>query len=1542
MTDQRGIERPQDADADGTAIVDIGAMERYYVRIEGVVFHDENGDGILRWGESGCSGVTVYVDLDNDWQFDLDEPSAVTGASGSYTLDNVPPGVHFVRQVLSNDWYESAGVPGSLPERVSVGAPAGGAGGSYSSSPISGDGRFVAFSSWASNLVPGDTNDASDIFVFDRQQRTIERVSVNSQGNQANEKSSHPSISANGRYVAFASNASNLVPGDTIYSEDIFVFDRQQRTIERVSVDSSNPSISADGRYVAFSSLASNLVPDDTNNTVDIFVFDRQQGTTERVSVDSLGNQADDYCYSPSISADGRYVAFSSRASNLVPDDTNNADDVFVFDRQQRTIERVSVDSQGNQANHGSNDSPSISGDGRFVAFSSWASNLVPDDTNGDDDIFVFDRQQRTIELVSLDSQGNQANGFSSTPSISADGRYVAFSSYASNLVPGDTNNAVDIFVFDRQQRTIELVSFDSQGNQANDFSSTPSISADGRYVAFSSDASNLVPRDTNNAQDIFVFGRQQNTIELVSVGFEGNQANGDSAKSSISADGRYVAFSSDASNLVPDDTNNAVDIFVFDRRQRTIERVNIDSDGNQASEHSFSPSISVDGRYVAFSSFASNLVPDDTTYIEDIFVFDRQQRTIERVSVDPLGNQANGDSSKPSISADGRYVAFSSYASNLVPGDTNSTGDIFVFDHQQGTIERVSVDSLGNQANGDNILPTISRDGRYVAFSSDASNLVPGDTNNAVDIFVFDRQQRTIERVSVDSQGNQASENSFSPSICGNGRYVAFSSWASNLVPNDINGDNDIFVFDRQQRTIELVSLDSQGNQANEFSSTPSINADGRYVAFNSYASNLVPDDTNGDNDIFVFDRQQKTIERVSVDSQGNQANGNSRDSSISFDGRYVAFASDASNLVPGDTNKASDIFVGANWPAGQAVSETVLLSPGQSVTSISFGNRPVPGQIYGQLFEDFDLDGYFDAGETGLENWTVYLDVDHDGVLDTFEPQVVTDSSGRYAFTDLTGFTSNAPFTEYTVRQVPQEFWVQTTPRLIDGGVWTVQIGAGTVAKRIDFGNHFRGPGGQDLDVVAGRLFLDPNGNGIQDDAEDGLVGHTVYLDENNNGQLDAGEPQTVTTDDDTNTSDVNEAGDYLFEGLKPGVHIAHRGEGRLAADDADGERPDQRQYGDPQLGNSQYVATGDFDGDGNVDMVVAYGDSIALLRNDGAGGFSSPVDIFVGRTGSLPFSIVAAKLDNDDDLDLAIANNYTSDLTILLNDGTGGFQQASGSPILVGNLPSSVAAGDLDGDGDTDLAVANKHDNNLSILRNNGLARFTLDARKLPVGGGPNAVVMGRFYDDGQGSSGGLDLAVANYKTDNLSIWLNNGQGGFTTRIEIPAGDGPSGLTTGDLDRDGDQDLIVSNLNSQDVSLLRNNGFGSFAKLPDELSAGAGVYSVVAIDMDHDTDPDIVVTNGIAQGVLNFTLLRNLSTPAEIMFGPPRPTAPATYRVGPFRSPSPLRSSTTTTVMVRWIKTTTWTWPSPTVTPTECRWCSTAWLREHIALHSRGWTR
>ena len=360
----------------------------------------------------------------------------------------------------------------------------------------------------------------------------------------------------------------------------------------------------------------------------------------------------------------------------------------------------------------------------------------------------------------------------------------------------------------------------------------------------------------------------------LVSVSSSEAQGDRFSQGPRMSSDGRYVAFASEASNLVRVNTVGQGNVFVRDRRTGTTRLVSVNSGETPANDYSDLDAVSANGRYVAFHTLASNLVRGDTNGVVDGFLRDMATGTTSRVSLNTHGAQGNDFSVVSAISADGRYVVLLSYASNLVPGDTNEIADLFVRDRASGTTRRISVSSTEAQANGFPGTSTISKDGRYVAFSSDATNLVRGDTNNQSDVFVRDRDGDT-RLVSVSTTGARANDYSYLGAGSANGRYVGFGSLATNLVPGDTNGLGDAFVRDLVSGTTRRVSVSSNEAQAlaidgNESGSVVSgMSADGRYVTMDSDVSNLVPGDTNGVGDVFVRDRVSGTTRRASVSAQ-------------------------------------------------------------------------------------------------------------------------------------------------------------------------------------------------------------------------------------------------------------------------------------------------------------------------------------------------------------------------------------------------------------------------------------------------------------------------------------------------------------------------------------------------------------------------------------------------------------------------------------------------------------------------------------------------
>ena len=435
---------------------------------------------------------------------------------------------------------------------------------------------------------PPDYSGFSEVVAKPGSSWSITRVSEDSSGNDANNGSYDPQISNDGRHAVFSSKASNLVAGDNNGNQDIFRRNNDMEIIDRVSIpdpsvgetesngNSYNGSISNDGRYVAFYSYASNLVLGDNNNKYDVFVKDMQTGTVTRASTDSFGNESNDASYTAKISADGNYVAFHSDATNLVSPESVSDTHVFLKDLQTGSTTLVSADSSGNQLDGFSWDL-SISGDGRYVAFDFY------NYENYYDNIYLKDTQTGILKDISTDSVGNPANGESWFPYISPNGQFVTFMSWASNFDINDTNGESDIYIKNLQTNAITRASTDSSGNQANDWSYYSSISNDGRYVIIDSYASNLVQGDSNSEWDEFVKDMQTGKIVRISTDAIGNQANDWNDFPQISADGSTMTYYSYATNLVPDDNNNAPDVFL--RKNSPQLKTSPDSDTSDVGE---------------------------------------------------------------------------------------------------------------------------------------------------------------------------------------------------------------------------------------------------------------------------------------------------------------------------------------------------------------------------------------------------------------------------------------------------------------------------------------------------------------------------------------------------------------------------------------------------------------------------------------------------------------------------------------------------------------------------------------------------------------------------------------------------------------------------------------------------------------------------------------------------------------------------------------------------------------------------------------------
>lgn len=428
-------------------------------------------------------------------------------------------------------------------------------------------------------------------------------------------------------------------------------------------------------------------------------------------------------------------VLMSAAANSPIGGDDEPEAPVGPASNPNHTV-RVSVSTAALPAN-GPSTGSAISADGRYVAFVSAAANLVPKDTNRAADVFLRDRTRNRTIRVSVGPRGAQADAASAGVTMSADGRWIAYSSAASNLVAGDTNRFADVFLYDRDKRTTSRVSVSRTGLQGNGGSAFPAISPDGGWIAFHSGSTNLIAHDTNRVVDVYLHGRKDGSTRRVSVGKDGLEANGASINAAVSSGGRYVAFQSGASNLIAKDTNKVNDVFVRDTKTKTTKRVSTAGDHRaQFTVGSGGPALSDDGRYVAFhTSVAGASVPRNKAYGQ-IYLHDRNTGRTRLVSTPVSGGFATATNSAPSISHDGRRVAYTS-ASALAA--TVRDSEVFVRDMPSGKVVRIGLTLEGARARGRTLDGAISGDGKHVVFESVAWDLVAGDLNGVADTFVRD-----------------------------------------------------------------------------------------------------------------------------------------------------------------------------------------------------------------------------------------------------------------------------------------------------------------------------------------------------------------------------------------------------------------------------------------------------------------------------------------------------------------------------------------------------------------------------------------------------------------------------------------------------------------------------------------------------------------------------------------------------------------------------------------------------------------------------------
>lgn len=901
---------------------------------------------------------------------------------------------------------------------------------------LSADGRWLAFMSGANNLVTNASTDgALDIFIRDLRAGSTALISVNRSSNSGgNGHSLLGGLSDDGRFVAFSSEASDLLDNDTNGVSDVFVRDLATGKTILVSVNlagtrsanaaSVNPVLTPDGRFVVFESAASDLTSNDTNLLTDVFLRDLQKGITTLISVEPSGVQdGNGGSTSPVLTPDGRFVAFVRRKTNttgagLVPvddvyardvagertiwvsagavglrrlltDSTNvtvssynpilSADGRFAFfksatratdralilryDMQTGTTLIVSSNAVGNIAGISDHSGPVISSDGRLVAFESR--------TNAPSRriILIWEAATGTTRTASVNNNGEVPRvGNSEAPLLSADGRSLAFLSDATDLVTNVVTGTYQPYARDLIAQTTRLISANRAGvvTDSSDVRSV-AISADGRLVAFESLATDLAANDDNQATDVFIRDLTTESLNLVSerhAALPAVVANGPTllGSNSIDAGGRYVLFTSNASNLLANDINELPDLFVHDALTGRNLLVTATADGGTtANAAAHDAVLSQNGRFVAFASAADNLVANDPNGADDVFLRDLVAGITIWVSKSSDGKSSgNGASTLPSISADGRYVAFQSGAKNLVARlvDTNSIrNQVFVFDAFAGTNRLVSV-AYANPARPDDLAlvtrgedqaslresfdARISPDGRFVLYQERTANSVnqfglnqrwllrdlANQTTQVVPTSPVVFKGPALAQFSADSRfiaGFFDQTNSFlydltkqvSEPLPGAVSLAALSFnglWASFETSEvSLGGKRQITLLNRETNFRSIITQNyTRTGLANGNSTTPTIAADGRFVVFASQASDLVRGDDNGFTDVFLYDRILDQTLLVTRSRTGPGSGDRlSTKPVISANGRTVAFQSFAGDLVAGSYPSTGDIFV-------------------------------------------------------------------------------------------------------------------------------------------------------------------------------------------------------------------------------------------------------------------------------------------------------------------------------------------------------------------------------------------------------------------------------------------------------------------------------------------------------------------------------------------------------------------------------------------------------------------------------------------------------
>lgn len=784
--------------------------------------------------------------------------------------------------------------------RTAIAAPLDTDADSASAFAVTYDGRYALFHSVASNLVAGDSNQLGDLFIHDHLTGRNERVNVSSTGEQANAESMVlADLSDDGRYVVFQSSATNLVAGADSGVSQVYLRDRQAGTTTLVAHTPGGayaPQISADGRYIVFLTEDS-LAGPDSNGATDVYRVERASGVVELVSLNQRGDAADGFSGRPKLSDDGRFVMFFSGGFNMV-EESPLPGNLLVRDMALGTLEAVNR-SQAGAVVRGFYDPPvgnAFSADGRYLLFNT-ASALDPADTNSAGDGYRYDRVLRTTLRVTRSAISPLPPAGGRALELSSDGNMLLLDSAHGGWVAGVGGGKLRNYLRDIAGGQVSLIKLRPGAFDPADQVAACMLAGNARSVYCQSYDQGITRDDRNGFSDIFYSNAGSDVGERVSRPHSRTPvaaANNHSRAGTVSADGRYVVFSSEASNLVVGDHNGVADVFLHDRLTATTTRLSLDARGNEAYCASDAPQITPDGQSVLFQS-CGDLLPEANGQIQ-VYRYQRASRQLQLASRDAAGAPCAADCRLLDASADGASIVFQSTAANLGGGTLPAAGGLFVRDVDSGTPVLVNRPAAGGVADCRVSAARLSGDGHTVYFSDCSSNLVAGDTNFSDDVFAFNRAGTGLQRVSLSNAGAQLPYGARLHAVSQDGGLLLME--APGLLCGGWSGFQLRDLSSGQSRCV------SDGSQR-DTAGWADLSADGRRVAFSVreeyglYANK---------ESVFAYDLASQQLQRVTA------ANGNGSVERLHLcpNGDCVLFDSRASNQVPDDGNGGfADVFL-------------------------------------------------------------------------------------------------------------------------------------------------------------------------------------------------------------------------------------------------------------------------------------------------------------------------------------------------------------------------------------------------------------------------------------------------------------------------------------------------------------------------------------------------------------------------------------------------------------------------------------------------------